>query len=255
MSLSSPALAPDDAALAARLVLVDLLADAPHLVLPPAALDGLQHYVALLLDANARLNLTRVTEPDEVARLHLLDALAALPLLDSLASPRAIDLGSGGGLPAIPLAIARPQVRWTLIESVGKKAAALRSIVAELGLGNVEVLAERAEVAGQDPRLRECFDLATARACATLPVLAELALPLLRRGGTLIAWKGPLVDADAEVRGGRIAIGQLGGGKLRIVVSGVAALGGHRFVVVPKVAPTPPRFPRRPGEPRRRPLG
>lgn len=253
--MSSPSLEPDAAAVAARLALVSLLADAPRLVLPATALDALQHYVALLLAANARLNLTRVTAPDDVARLHLLDALAALPLLDSLSSPRAIDLGSGGGVPAIPLAIARPEVRWTLVESVGKKAAALRSFVEELALANVEVLTERAEVAGQDPRLRGRFALVTARACASLPVLAELGLPLLRRGGALIAWKGPLVDADDEVRSGRVAIGQLGGGKLRIMESGATALGGHRFVVVPKVAPTPRRFPRRPGEPGRRPLG
>ena len=253
--MSSPSSQTDDAAAAARAILVELLADVPQIAIGAAALDALQHYVALLLDANARLNLTRVTEPGDVARLHLLDALAALPLLDLLPSRAAVDVGSGGGVPAIPLAIARPSTHWTLIESVGKKAAVLRTFAAQLGLANVEVVADRAEVAGRDARLRERFDLATARACAPLPVLAELALPLLRRGGTLIAWKGPLGDADPEVRGGRTAIGQLGGGKLRITDSGVAALGGHRFVVVPKVAPTPARFPRRPGEPARRPLG
>ena len=253
--MSSPASQTDDAAAAARAILVELLADAPQLTIGAAALDALQHYVALLLDASARHNLTRITEPGEVARLHLLDALAVLPLLDRLPGDSAVDLGSGGGVPAIPLAIARRSIRWTLIESVGKKAALLRTFVADLGLANVEIVAERAEIAGRDARLRERFDLAIARACAPLPVLAELALPLLRRGGTLIAWKGPLREADAEVRGGRAAIGQLGGGKLQIAGGGVAALGGRRFVVVPKVAPTPARFPRRPGEPARRPLG
>ena len=93
------------------------------------------------------------------------------------------------------------------------------------------------------------------RACAALPVLAELALPLLRNGGELLAWKGPLSAADEEVRSGRVAIGQLGGGTLRILEAGHPALGGHRFVVVPKLRATATRFPRRPGEPARRPMG
>ncbi len=242
-----------DAAAAARAALASLL-DA-RLPLPANALDALEHYVALLLSANERLNLTRLIEPADVARLHLLDALAALPLLDAASPSLAVDLGSGGGVPAIPLAIARPAIRWTLVESVGKKAAALRSFVSALSLANVEVIADRAEALGRNPVLRERFDLATARACAPLPVLAELALPLLRPGGELIAWKGPLSDTDDEVRRGRVAIGQLGGGKLRIAPAGAAELGGHTFVIVPKVAPTPSRFPRRPGEPSRHPLG
>ena len=86
-------------------------------------------------------------------------------------------------------------------------------------------------------------------------MLAELALPLLRVGGTLLAWKGPLAEGDEEVRRGRVAIGQLGGGRLEILPTGLPALGGHRFIVVPKERPTPPRFPRRAGEPGRRPLG
>jgi 16S rRNA (guanine527-N7)-methyltransferase len=246
-------------AAAARRILVDLLAGAPvarrPLALPEAVLDQLQHYVALLLAANRQLNLTRVVVPEEVARLHLLDALAALPLLDAAAPSRAVDLGSGGGVPALPLAIARPDVAWALVESVGKKAAALRSFVEELGLGNVVVVAERAELVGRDPAFRERFDVATARACAALPVLAELALPLLAVGGELIAWKGPLDAGSPEVVAGAHAARQLGGASPRIEETGVEALGGHRFVVIPKVAATPARFPRRPGEPSRRPLG
>ena len=95
----------------------------------------------------------------------------------------------------------------------------------------------------------------TARACAALPVLAELALPLLAIGGSLLAWKGPLSEADDEVQRGRAAIARLGGGRLRIVDPGVDALGGHRFVIVPKERVTDARFPRRSGQPGRRPLG
>jgi 16S rRNA (guanine527-N7)-methyltransferase len=119
---------------------------------------------------------------------------------------------------------------------------------------NVTVLTVRAEAVGRNPRRREHYGLVTARACAALPVLAELALPLLAVGGSLLAWKGPLAKRDDEVRRGRAAIGQLGGGRLEIVETGLPALGGHRFVVVRKERSTPAAFPRRAGEPGRRPL-
>ena len=240
----------------ARLALDGLLTDAPALAaqLPPGYLDRVERFVTLLLEANARINLTRVVVPADVARLHLLDALAALPLLDAASIGPIIDLGSGGGVPAIPLALARPERSWTLVDSVAKKAAALRGMVDALGLRGVQILAERAEAIGRQPRHRERYAVATARAVAPLPVLAELALPLLRVGGTLVAWKGPLVEEDDEVRRGRAAIEQLGGDEPRLVDPGLPALGGHRFVVASKVRSTPARFPRRPGEPTRRPL-
>ena len=250
---------PDGAHATARDVgraLEGLLTAEPALgaLLPGEYLPRATAYAALLLDANARLNLTRVTEPEEVARLHLLDALAALPLLDAAQAATAVDLGSGGGVPGIPLALARPEMRWVLVDSVRKKAAVLQSMVDELGMANVTVLAERAELLGRHPDHREGYDLVAARACAPLPVLSELALPLLRVGGTLLAWKGPLTEADEEMRRGHAAIGQLGGGQLAVRPS-LPALGGHTFVVVPKTGATPARFPRRPGEPARRPLG
>lgn len=242
-----------DDARAARVALERLLeTDAPALraQLPPGFADAAEAYGRLLLEANARLNLTRVVEPDAVARLHLLDAVAALPLIPASVE-RALDLGSGGGVPGMVLAIARPAVRWTLVDSVGKKADALRSFVAALGLANVEVLADRAEDLGRGPA-RESFDLVTARACAALPVLAEYALPLLRVDGTLIAWKGPI--SPDELAAGAIAAGLLGGGRPEVRSTGVPALGDHRFVGIRKLRPTPARWPRRPGEPGRRPL-
>jgi len=245
------------AARAAREALESLLADAPALAgrLPAGYLDRIERFVSLLLAANERINLTRVVAPAEVARLHLLDALAALPLLEAAGAGQVVDLGSGGGVPALPLALAEPEREWALVDSVAKKAAVLREMTDALGLDRVTVLVERAETLGRDPRHRERYTITTARACAPLPVLAELALPLLRPGGTLLAWKGPLSEEDDEVRRGRAAIAQLGGGPLRLLDSGIAALGGHRFVVVRKERATAARYPRRPGEPARRPLG
>ncbi|MGZ6213393.1 MAG: 16S rRNA (guanine(527)-N(7))-methyltransferase RsmG, partial [Candidatus Limnocylindria bacterium] len=168
----------DEAAAAeARRVLEELLGDQPAIArgLPAGYLDAAERFVGLLLAANRRLNLTRVTSPQDVGRLHLLDSLAALPQLDALAPRDAIDLGSGGGLPAVPLAIARPEVRWTLVDSVGKKAAILAEVAGALKLSNITVIADRAEALGRSPLHRERYDLVTARACAGLPVLAELA--------------------------------------------------------------------------------
>lgn len=250
----------DDAASAARAArreLEALLDETPSLrdSLPVGFADAAERYVRLLLEANQRLNLTRVTDGREVARRHLLDALSALPLLDVAGAQRLIDIGSGGGVPAIPLAIARPEAEWVMVDSTRKKAAALEQFVAALGLARVQVVAERAEVLGRDPSRRERFAVATARACAPLPVLVELGLPLVEVGGLLLAWKGPLTDADDEVRRGRVAAGQLGAGRLEIRDAGLAALGGHTHVLVPKERATDARYPRRPGEPARRPLG
>jgi 16S rRNA (guanine527-N7)-methyltransferase len=220
--------------------------------LPAGFADAVERFVVLLLAANRRVNLTRVVEPGAIGRLHLLDSIAALPLIDAMAPRRALDLGSGGGVPGLVLALARPDVSWTLVDSVRKKADALRSFAAELGLGNVEVLAERAEVVGRDPLRRESYDVVTARACAALPVLAEYALPLLSVGGSLLAWKGR--PAGEELDAGAAAARLLGGGVPEVHPSGFEALGDHRFVVVPKSSPTPLDYPRRAGEPSRRPL-
>ena len=228
--------------------------DAPALraILPPSFADAAERYVALLLEANAKVNLTRIVDPDGVARLHLLDSLSVLPLLDELAPVRALDLGSGGGVPGIVLAIARPGVTWTLVDSVRRKADAMRGFVDALALTNVSVVAERAETVGRDAAHREQFDLVTARACAPLPVLAEYALPLVRVGGALVAWKGPI--DDNEVRAGRAAATELGG-LVEILPTGISALGDHQFVLIRKGATTPDRYPRRPGMPAKRPLG
>jgi 16S rRNA (guanine527-N7)-methyltransferase len=234
------------------LVSLERLLSANALALPDRFADDAERYVGLLLEANARLNLTRVTEPDAIARLHLLDALAALPLIDAMVPRRALDIGSGGGVPGIILALARPSISWTLVDSVAKKADVLRTFVAALGTANVEVVARRAELLGHDPLYRERYDLVTARACAPLPVLVEYALPLLAVNGLLIAWKGPITDAELDA--GAAASAVLGGSDPTVHPTGQPALGDHRLVLITKRRATPERFPRPPGQPSRRPL-
>src|SRR5215471_19065926 len=168
-------------------------------------------------------------------------------LLDHLGDARTlVDVGSGGGMPGVPLKIARPDLSVTLLEADHRKAAFLTHAAAVLGL-DVDVVAERAETAGRG-RLRETFDVATCRALATMPVLAELCLPLVRVGGRLLALKGEVEEASQAI----IAVG---GGDPTVIHAPSSARDRGVIVVVPKLTPTPAAFPRRPGVPARHPIG
>ena len=163
---------------------------------------------------------------------------------------RLVDVGSGAGLPGIPIKIARPDLDVTLIEADQGKAAFIVHACAALGLERVEVVARRAEEAGHDPKLREAFDVAVARALAPLPVLAELCLPLVRVGGRLLAQKTEAEDPTAAAR----AIRLLGGELSFILPAPSPARGTGTVVVIDKVRPTPSIYPRRAGVPARKPL-
>src|SRR5712691_939160 len=161
-----------------------------------------------------------------------------------------VDVGSGGGLPGLPLKIMVPRLKVTLVEADGRKAAFLTQACARLGLPDVRVVGLRAEEAAHDGDLREAFDVAVARALAPMPVLAELCLPFVRMGGRLLAQKTRDEDFGAAAR----AIELLGGGKLRIEPAPSKARRSGVVVVVEKVASTPEAYPRRAGVPARRPL-
>src|SRR5216683_3613887 len=174
-----------------------------------------------------------------------------LVLLDHLGDARSlVDVGSGAGLPGIPIKIARPDLEVALIEADQAKAAFLVHACAALGLEHIEVVARRAEEAGQDPRLREAFDVAVARALAPLPVLVELCLPLVRVGGRLLAQKTEAEDPAAAAR----AIQLLGGELSGVRAAPSAARSSGTVVVIEKVRPTPEVYPRRAGVPARKPL-
>jgi 16S rRNA (guanine527-N7)-methyltransferase len=163
---------------------------------------------------------------------------------------RVVDIGSGGGLPGLPLKIVRPDLELTLIEADQDKAAFLVHACAQLGLDGVEIVARRAEDAGHDPLLREAFDLAVARALAPLPVLAELCLGLVRVGGRLLAQK---TEGESASTGER-AIEIMGGLLTAVHPSPSGARRAGTVVVVDKIRPTPDAYPRRPGVPNRKPL-
>ena len=211
---------------------------------------------AALREGNRRLNLTRITDPAEIETRHFLDSLsAALPLLERLRQGgplRLVDVGSGGGMPGLPLKIAFPQLQVVLVESVNKKAEFLRQTIVELGLSDVEVLAERAETAARDPAHRDAYDWATARALGSLPVVLELCAPFLAPGGLLVAQRRG--DLDAELVHAAPAFKALHVWSRTPIYLDLPGLQGHGLIVGEKYAPTPDVYPRRPGMPRKRPL-
>jgi 16S rRNA (guanine527-N7)-methyltransferase len=175
----------------------------------------------------------------------------SLVLLEHLGNARSlVDVGSGAGLPGIPIKIARPDLEVTLIEADHGKSAFLVYACAELGLEHVNVVARRAEEAGQDPTLREAFDIAVARALAPLPVLVELCLPFVKVGGRLLAQKTESEDTAPAAHGIELLGGKLSG--VRAAPSASRSAG--TIVVIDKLRPTPAQYPRRPGVPTRKPL-
>ena len=175
----------------------------------------------------------------------------SLVLLDHLGdAKKGVDVGSGGGLPGLPLKIVLPGLSMTLVEADQAKAAFLVRACAALGLRDVEVVARRAEDVGRDPTFRETFDVAVARALAPMPVLVELCLPLVRVGGRLLAQKTESEDMDRATR----AVEIMGGKLNHVVAAPSAARSSGTVVIVDKVRPTPPAYPRRAGVPARKPL-
>ncbi len=225
-------------------------------------LDEFQIYYETLIAWNGQVNLTRITDYEAVQVKHFLDSLSCLPVIqraqeissrETDVGLQVIDVGTGAGFPGVPLKIAFPALRLTLLEARGKKAEFLRALVERLGLSEVRVINARAEEVGQDPTHREQYDLALARALSGMATLAELTLPLVRIGGLVIAQKG--ADPAPEVATSESAITILGGQVREIVPLVIPSLEGARhLVVLEKILPTPPKYPRRPGTPAKRPL-
>lgn len=204
------------------------------------AAEKLERYAALLLEKNRVMNLTAITEPEQVATLHLLDSAAVLREAE-LRGRRVIDVGTGAGLPGMVLAILEPEAQVTLLDSLGKRVDFLREVCDALELKNVTCVHARAEEFAGTHRQR--YDVAVSRAVAQLNVLCELTLPLVRVGGQFIAMKS--VGCDQELREGASAIAQLGGRTTRVTDYTVPETDiRHRLVVVEKVKDTPPQFPR-----------
>lgn len=223
--------------------------------LPDPVRGALADHLRLLLAWNQSINLTGIRSPAAALREHLLDSLAAVHVLRRQHVHALLDLGSGGGFPGLPLAVAVPVQRALLVESVAKKAAFLeaagRLVSADTVLAAgwpagdgpaIDVFAGRAEALAADPRHRQRWPAVVARAIAPLAELAELALPLVAVGGILVAWKRhPL---EAELAAAEPAVARLGGHPATLVPVPVEGLEDHVLVIVEKVAQGPPGYPR-----------
>lgn len=234
----------------------------PVASLPPGALDRLRAYAGALAETNRQLNLSAVRDQEGIWRRLILESLRLLPAIDAALPGRSdpatpaslIDVGTGGGVPGLVIALARPDIRVTLLDATAKKLAFLERIAGDLDAANVTCVHGRAEELGHDLAYREAFDLVTARAVAALPVLLELCLPFLRPGGTGFFPKG--IALDTELAEGRVAAPLLGGRIIEAsILPGIGSEVETRLVVVRKTDRTPRRFPRRTGVPAKQPLG
>ena len=209
-------------------------------------------YHGMLVEANARMNLTRVPDdPVEAADRNYLDCIAVLagnfPAVET-----AVDVGSGAGFPGIPLSIMLPETRFTLIDALQKRVNFLNAVIERLGL-NARALHLRAEDAARRGDMRESFDLATARAVAPMNVLCEYLLPLVKVGGHALALKGP--GLDEELAGVERAAALLGGRQARVQPLAIPGRDwDHRAAWIVKETPTPDQYPRRPGMAEKKPL-
>lgn len=211
-----------------------------QLGLPADGIPSLLRYAALLEEKNKVMNLTAIKDPDEVARLHFLDSAALLKLMD-FREKAVVDVGTGAGFPGLPIRILEPSARVTLLDSLGKRITFLQQVCDDLGLSDVACVHARAEEFAA--KHRESFDVAVSRAVASLPLLAELCLPLVKAGGTFVAMKS--VDSGEELNTAARAIEILGGRVIEVrdyEIPGTAVT--HRAVRIKKTKPTPQKYPR-----------
>lgn len=222
--------------------------DAHGVSLSESLYEKLDAYADFLVDYNEKVNLTAITAPREILIKHFLDSLLLLREADIPQGARMIDVGSGAGFPSVPVILARPDIRLTLLDSLNKRIVFLQQLSERLGF-SAEFLHSRAEDAARQGAYREQFDVATARAVAAMPTLCEYCLPFVRTGGAFLALKGPGEQAEEA----QTAISILGGGSVSVrdyTLDGEA----RRLFAVKKISQTPTKFPRNSGQIKNKPL-
>ena len=221
----------------------------PELGVDVKYIEALENFSSMLVEKNKVMNLTGITEPREVATLHLLDSLALIPMAE-LSGKRIVDVGTGAGFPGVPLKIALPESHITLLDSLNKRIDFLQESCDALGLNDVDCVHARAEEFGH----REEYDYAVSRAVAALPVLCELCLPLVKVGGEFLAMKSS--HTEEEINAAKAAIALLGG-RIKEVIDYTIPTTDivHRVVRIEKIAPTAKKYPRRFAQIKKQPLG
>lgn len=210
-------------------------------------------YEKELLEWNRKFNLTAIRDSESIRTKHFLDSLSCILAWKAIPPNHLIDVGTGAGFPGIPLKILYPNMKLTLVESVGKKVTFCQHILQVLGLEQVDVIQRRAEDLGQEPDHREKYDWAVGRAVANLNVLSEYLIPFVKVGGTMLAQKGE--SGPAEAQSAERAMELLGGKLKQLIPVHLPGVADDRYLIlVDKVAATPPRFPRKPGIPAKQPL-
>ncbi len=217
-------------------------------------LEQFELYYRELINWNRKINLTAITGYEDVQVRHFLDSLTVVLATGQLSDGlRVMDIGTGAGLPGIPVKIAFPGIRLTLLEATGKKAGFLEHLKSTLSMEDMEIVTGRAEELGHDPDYRDKFDIVLCRAVAVLPALVELGLPFCTSSGRMVAWKKG--NIDNEIQESKKAIAMLGGRLSGMVPVNIEGLRDRRcLVVIDKVGTTPAEYPRRPGLPTRRPI-
>lgn len=212
-------------------------------------------YFKMLIEVNEHVNLTRITEEDEVYLKHFYDSITPLFTFGAVFKDGTTlcDVGAGAGFPSIPLKILKPGLKVTIVDSLQKRLNFLKDLISELGLTDVELVHGRAEDVGQNKLYRERFDIVTARAVARMSVLSEYCLPLVKKGGYFVALKGP--KAEDELDDGKKALEVLGGKLIKDEELTLPESEEERtLVLVQKVKSTPKKYPRQAGTPRRKPI-
>lgn len=223
-----------------------------NIPLSEAALESFCRYYTYLEERNRVMNLTAITGEKDVAALHFLDSLALLTI-DDFTDKSVIDVGSGAGFPGVPMKIAEPSIRLTLLDAQRKRVIFLEELCSLLSMPDVECLLVRAEEAAHLPELRGQFDFGVSRAVARLNMLSELCLPFIKTSGAFIAMKG--TDSDEEIREAENALLTLGAALESVrdyELPGVNVV--HRAIKIRKTAPTPDGYPRRYAKIEKKPL-
>ena len=216
-------------------------------------LEKYRLYMEGIIEWNEKVNLTSITEKDEFIKLHFIDSIMSVPCEEFQKAKKIIDVGTGGGFPGIPLALAAPDKEFVLMDSLNKRIKIINQLCEEIGITNVTAVHARAEELAKNKAHRQKYDLCVSRAVANLSTLSEYCLPFIKQGGWFLSYKGP--DTDKELSDAKKAIKILGGQIDREELAALESSGlEHKIIFIKKVKDTPAKYPRKAGTPSKDPL-